>query len=172
MHTPPEAPVTVAVDVRPSFATLPDPRIERSKRHLLLDIGTIALCAVVCGADTWVEVAHFGQVKEAWLRTFLALPNGIPCHDTFGRVFAKLDPEAFERCFLAWVQAVVGAQGRRWWQLMAKRCAAPMTAAGAKPPCIWSVPGQRPTTSCWAKWQRKPNRMRSPPSRSCCRRWT
>ena len=100
-----------AVDVRPYFADLPDPRVERTKRHALLDIVTIALCAVICGADTWVEIAQFGRTKEAWLRRFLALPGGIPCHDTFGRVFARLDPEAFERCFLAWIQAVVGAPG-------------------------------------------------------------
>lgn len=103
--------VSGAVDVRSFFADLPDPRVERSKRHALLDIVTIALCAVICGADSWVEIAQFGQAKEAWLRSFLALPNGIPCHDTFGRVFARLDPEAFERCFLAWIQAVVGAPG-------------------------------------------------------------
>jgi len=90
------------------FAALPDPRVERTKRHALLDVLTIALCAVICGADSWVEVERFGQAKEAWLRTFLALPQGIPCHDTFGRVFAQLDPVAFERCFLAWVQAMVG----------------------------------------------------------------
>lgn len=102
---------SVAVDVRSYFADLPDPRVERTKRHGLLDIVTIALCAVICGADTWVEIAQFGRMKEAWLRNFLALPAGIPCHDTFGRVFARLDPEAFERCFLAWIQAVVGAPG-------------------------------------------------------------
>ena len=90
------------------FASLPDPRVERTKHHALLDLLTIALCAVICGADSWVEVERFGHAKEAWLRTCLALPNGIPCHDTFGRVFARLDPDAFERCFLAWVQAVVG----------------------------------------------------------------
>lgn len=106
-----EAPTAVAVDVRPYLAQLPDPRIDRTKRHLLLDIVTIALGAVIGGADNWVEIARFGRIKEAWFRTFLALPSGIPCHDTFGRVFAKLDPDAFERCFLAWVQAVVGAPG-------------------------------------------------------------
>jgi len=102
---------SAAVDVRSYFTELPDPRVERSKRHGLLDIVTIALCAVICGADSWVEIAQFGRMKEAWLRRFLPLPNGIPCHDTFGRVFARLDPEAFERCFLAWIQAVVGAPG-------------------------------------------------------------
>jgi predicted transposase YbfD/YdcC len=61
---------------------------------------------VICGADTWVEVEEFGKAKRAWLETFLALPNGIPSHDTFGRVFACLDPEPFHACFLSWVQAI------------------------------------------------------------------
>lgn len=88
------------------FADLEDPRVERTKRHLLLDIVVIAICAVICGADSWVAVALFGKAKLAWLKRFLELPNCIPSHDTFGRVFARLKPEQFERCFLQWIAAV------------------------------------------------------------------
>lgn len=88
------------------FASLPDPRIDRTKKHRLVDIITIALCAVLCGADNWVDIETFGLARETWLRNFLALPGGIPSHDTFGRVFAQLNPVAFQRCFLNWVQGV------------------------------------------------------------------
>ena len=85
---------------------LEDPRIERAKRHDLLDIIVITLCGVICGADNWVEVEEFGKAKEEWFRRFLKLPNGIPSHDTFGRVFSLLDPEQFANCFLEWVRSV------------------------------------------------------------------
>lgn len=95
------------------FATLTDPRVERSRAHLLVEIVTIALCGVICGADDWVAVETFGREKAEWLGTFLKLPGGIPSHDTFGRVFARVNPEEFRRCFLAWVRAVVGDPGEQ-----------------------------------------------------------
>lgn len=88
------------------FGQLDDPRMDRKKRHTLLDIIAITVCAVIAGADGWTAVALFGKSKESWLRTFLKLPNGIPSHDTFGRFFALLDPAAFQDCFMNWVRAV------------------------------------------------------------------
>jgi predicted transposase YbfD/YdcC len=86
------------------FVDLVDPRIARTRRHDLLDIVTLALCAVLAGAESWVEVEEWGEIKLAWLRTWLELPNGIPSHDTFGRVFSRLDPAQLETGFLRWGQ--------------------------------------------------------------------
>ncbi len=95
-------------DLAMIFAAVDDPRVERTKYHKLLDIIMIAILAVIAGADGWVDIAEFGKSKEAWLKTFLELDNGIPSHDTFGRVFANIDPHQFEACFLHWMQSVSG----------------------------------------------------------------
>ena len=88
------------------FANLKDPRTRRIPDHYLIDIITIAICAVICGADSWVAIEEFGRAKEEWFRTFLKLPHGIPSHDTFGRVFALLDPVRFRNGFISWIQAI------------------------------------------------------------------
>jgi predicted transposase YbfD/YdcC len=94
------------------FAEIEDPRVERTRRHKLLDIIVVAMCAVICGADDWVDVEAWGNAKLDWLRQQgRPLPNGIPSHDTFGDVFSRLKPEQFETSFLGWVQAVMGASG-------------------------------------------------------------
>ncbi len=96
------------------FGELQDPRKDRTKLHLLGDILVITLCAVICGADSWTEIELFGKSKRKWLQTFLELPNGIPSHDTFGRVFSLLDPQQLEDCFRKWMAALAQSRGGKW----------------------------------------------------------
>lgn len=90
------------------FAELPDPRVERTRDHPLVNVVVIALCAVMAEAESFYDIETFGQSKGEWLGQFLDLEKGIPSHDTFGRVFARLDPMQFRSCFLEWVRSAIG----------------------------------------------------------------
>jgi predicted transposase YbfD/YdcC len=92
--------------IRTHFGDLKDPRMERTRLHNLLDIVVIAICAVICGAEGWLDIEAYGLAKYDWLKTFLELPSGIPSHDTFRRVFCLLDPAAFLDCFQRWIDAL------------------------------------------------------------------
>jgi predicted transposase YbfD/YdcC len=89
-----------------TLSQVPDPRLDRTKLHQLVDILVIAVCATICAAETWEEIAEFGHAKEGWFRKFLALPNGIPSHDTFRRVFLRLNPQKLQEAFPGWVRSV------------------------------------------------------------------
>ena len=93
------------------FENLPDPRLDRTKKHRLLDILVVAICAVIGGADSWPAVVTFGNAKLDWFRRFLELPNGIPAHDTFARVFALLNPQKVQACFRSWLTALCDVPG-------------------------------------------------------------
>ena len=97
---------TIDANIEAHFGDIDDPRRTYLNDHPLINIITIALCAVIAGAEGWTDIELFGQQKKEWLSRFLDLKNGIPSHDTFGRVFARIDPEQFRQGFLPWVQAV------------------------------------------------------------------
>ncbi len=94
------------------FTGLEDPRVTRRCDHQLVDILAIAVCAVIACAESWGDIELYGRSKRTWLETFLALPNGIPSHDTFRRVFMLIDPDAFEACFARWAQSLAGGVER------------------------------------------------------------
>jgi hypothetical protein len=96
----------VTTSVQKYFGNLPDPRKDNRTQHLLIDILSIALCAIISGAEGFNGIELYGKSKEAWLRTFLDLPNGIPSHDTFNRVFSLLSPEEFSKCFIKWTRSL------------------------------------------------------------------
>jgi hypothetical protein len=99
-------PTPAGAPMHESFATVTAPRVDRTKLPLLLDMLVMAIGAVICGADTWVEMEADGRAKEQGLRPFLPLPKGIPWHDPFARGSARLQPEEGQPCFLRWRQAV------------------------------------------------------------------
>lgn len=97
----------LTISIQRHFGNLEDPRVLKKERHSLFAIITIAICAVICGADTWVDIEEFGKSKEEWFKTFLDIENGIPSHDTLGRVFSIIDAEEFSSCFVSWVQEII-----------------------------------------------------------------
>jgi predicted transposase YbfD/YdcC len=124
------------------FSGISDPRIDRTKRHKLIDILVIGICATICGAEGWEEFELFGQAKHDWFKTFLELPNGIPSDDTFRRVFGRIDPRQFQQCFLEWVRcvyeltqgqvvAIDGKQSRRSYDRACGKAAINMVSAWA-----------------------------------------
>jgi predicted transposase YbfD/YdcC len=133
-------PLPTSPSLMTHFSSLEDPRVERTRKHSLNDMLVIAICGFICGVDNWVELEFFAKCKEPWFKKFLDLPNGIPSHDTFGRLFAALDPEAFSRCFMNWMEAVAertegeivaidGKTLRRSFDRAAKKAAIHMVSA-------------------------------------------
>jgi len=100
-----------ALSIRRHFAALKDPRRKHRRRHQLLDLIVIALCGVIANCNSWLDIETFARKRQDWLSRFLELPNGVPCHDTFERVFARLDPVALQRCLLDWLKSVSTALG-------------------------------------------------------------
>ena len=88
------------------FVELEDPRMGRNRRHKLVDIVVLTVCAVISGCETWEDIQDYGDFKLEWLQRFLELPHGIPSHDTIRRLFIRLDPQSLQRCFFSWVEAV------------------------------------------------------------------
>jgi predicted transposase YbfD/YdcC len=101
----------ISVSLFEHFSPLPDPRIDRTKRHVLLDIIGLSICAVICGADGWEAIEEYGDSKSEWLHQFLELPHGIPSDDTIRRVFTRLSPTRFQECFQEWIQAIATRTG-------------------------------------------------------------
>jgi predicted transposase YbfD/YdcC len=95
-----------ALSLLEHFKDLHDPRVDRTKEHELIDILVIAICCLLCDGDSFNDMEDFGKAKQDWFKTFLKLPNGIPSHDTFNRLFAALDPQSFLECFLRWTQSL------------------------------------------------------------------
>ena len=89
------------------FKDIEDPRLDNhNRRHKLEDVLVITILGAICGADTWIDICEFAEIRHEWLKTFLELPNGIPSHDTFGRIFSLLKPELFAECFSNWIESL------------------------------------------------------------------
>ena len=130
----------VNVSIVEHFQSLEDPRIERSRKHRLIDILVIALCTLLSGGEGFQDMELFGKSKCAWLQTFLALPHGIPSHDTFGRVSASI-PDVFRSAFWPGRRPSHSSPRGHSSRSMAKLSGLPLTALPRLPPCICSRRG-------------------------------
>ena len=96
----------MSLSLQEAFSSIEDPRVERRKRHMLIDIIILSICAVISGAEGWEAIEQFGKEKEDWLRKWIALENGIPSHDCIARVISRIKPSEMTECFIAWVSGV------------------------------------------------------------------
>jgi len=153
------------------FAELRDPRVERTREHLLEEILLISIAAILSGANGWNEIEDYGHSKIEWFKSFLTLPGGIPSRDTFNRVFSALDPEELEKGFAAWVSSiakltageVVAIDGKalRGTREPGKKAMVPMVSA-------WATP----TAWCWPSAASMKSPMKSQRFPSCSTRWS
>ena len=160
---------------------LPDPRVARTRLHKFEDLLLIAICALLCGAESFEDMELFGDTKEPWLRTFLELPHGIPSHDTFNRLFAALDPPRFLDAFMRWTQSlrtaladeVVAIDGKALRRASAAGQSPQVVVSAARPPTSFPIPLRRlgglPATdssSASAAWTTRATK--APPSPTSC----
>src|ERR1017187_5129400 len=148
------------------FADLRDPRVKRTREHLLEEILLMTIAAILSGCNGWNEIEDYGHSKHLWFKGFLTLPSGIPSHDTFNRVFSALDPEALEKGFVAWVSSIAKLTAGEVVAIDGK------TLRGASEPskkgrtkkrsCIWSRPRPTPTAWCSASVGSMKSPMKSP----------
>ena len=115
------------------FSEMKDPRIERTRYHLLDDIVFISIASVLSGAESWNEMERYGVLKKEWLETFLELPYGIPSHDTFNRVFSNLDSDIFESCFIEWVSSLSQLEPREVIAIDGKTIKGAKSSGGKSP---------------------------------------
>ncbi len=148
------------------FETLTDPRVERTKRYPLINLIFIGICSVICGNETFTGMEVFGKARRKWLEQSLDLSEGIPSHDTFGDVFAALDPEQFQQCLLDWITVCIESQTGKSWRLMGRHCGGLTPTRRRNRPFTWSVPGPHRTTFPWGKpwWKKNPTRLRRFPN--------
>jgi predicted transposase YbfD/YdcC len=148
------------------FEEIEDPRIDRTREHKLIDILVIGLCTMLTVGENFTDMEDFGKAKLDWLKTFLELPNGIPSHDTFNRVFSAIDPQHFLDCFIAWIKEICPSLGPEGVAIDGKALRRAHNEGQTIPYIVsaWA----RKTGWRWgrSRWMRNP--MRSPPSPNCC----